>query len=634
MGPGEMASRVYDAGLQAALILRASALEARAAGLPPQVSRVPVINGHLQGVDWETRNRVVSVSVPWLNHRGRLFDDEVCLGEVIDWNRDYSTGVVAPPRFSALINHRDPARVGSVRHVWELNRLQHLVPLALSLQWTERDAYRAEVEDQIASWCRQNPFMHGLNWKSPLEAALRLITWGIISFIAEGRLISGQFVNQDVLKAIYLQQYFIRKCYSRHSSANNHLVGEMAGLYIAATLWPATREANKWRKFARCKLVEEMFRQSESDGVHRERAVEYQLFVSEFFLLAGALGQAVGDYFPTEFWERLGRMIAFIDAIRDRKGNSPILGDGDNGQVINLADSQQKRTESLVRLVRKSRRRPVPDLRQTLLLWGQKPESLPLPSFDAPDSDLKSFPAGGYYVLSAGRGSDEEIVVVFDAGSFGLGPLYAHAHADALSFWLSFGGREFLIDPGTYCYDWSNWRQYFRSTAAHNTIRIDGRDQAEQAGTFLWSSRVNAYLESFEDSEGSAEVEGWHDGYRRLADPVIHYRRLRLFKKSRTLAVVDRLECHGRHDVELFFHFSPECRVAQVRNNCFLVTSGERALLVQIDSRLQVMIEQAALLPILGWHSPVFGFKQPCATLVGKASIAGSVPFFSEISPV
>ena len=68
------------------------------------------------------------------------------------------------------------------------------------------------------------------------------------------------------------------------------------------------------------------------------------------------------------------------------------------------------------------------------------------------------------------------------AGSFGLDPLYAHAHADALSFNLSYGGRQFLVDPGTYCYDWSEWRRYFRSTAAHNTVRIDGLDQAVQDG--------------------------------------------------------------------------------------------------------------------------------------------------------
>lgn len=636
MGPNELASRVYQAGLHAMLVMRARSIEARPASLPNRTYRVPAINGHLKNVDWETRDRVLSVAVPWLNHRVRLFDHhEVRLGEVIDWHRDYSTGVTAPLTYSAFINHRDPGLVGNVKCIWELNRLQHLVPLILSLKWTEREAYRREVERQIASWCRENPFMRGLNWKSPLEAALRLITWGVITFITEGSLVTQPDVEPDVLRAIYLQQYFIRKFHSRHSSANNHLVGEMAGLYIACTLWPIAPETSEWRAFARARLVEEILRQTESDGVHRERAIEYQLFVCEFFLLAGSLGQATGDPFPPEFWERLSRMIEFSDAIRDRLGNFPIIGDNDNGQVINLGDHAAKRAASIASLLHpRSEHRKNADLRQTLLLWGQNPHDLPFRASAADDqASLRSFPDGGYYVLATDRGTEDEMLVLFDAGSFGLDPLYAHAHADALSFTLSYGGRRFLVDPGTYCYDWSDWRRYFRSTAAHNTVRIDGVDQAEQAGTFLWRRPVNAYLAALEDVEGSAEIEGWHDGYQRLADPVTHYRRLRLFKKSRTLAIVDRLECHARHDVEILFHFSPKCRVAQVKSHCFLVTNGEKALLVQLDSRLELRLEQAAISPIFGWYSPSFGFKQPAVTLLGKTSISGSVPFFSEISP-
>jgi len=636
MGPNELASRIYEAGLHAMLIMRARSFQARAASLPSQSYRVPAINGHLKNVDWETRDRVLSVAVPWLNHRAKLFNhEEVRLGKAIDWHRDYSTGVTAPLSYSALINHRDQSVVGNVKFIWELNRLQHLVPLILSLRWTEREAYRREVERQIASWCHENPFMRGPNWKSPLEAALRLITWGVITFIAEGSLISQPEMEPEVLRAIYLQQYFIRKFHSRHSSANNHLIGEMAGLYVACTLWPVRPESVEWRRFARTKLIEEILRQTEPDGVHRERAIEYQLFVCEFYLLAGSLGHATGDPFPPEFWERLSRMIGFLESVRDRSGNFPIVGDNDNGQVINLGDRPQKRLGSLVGLLH-----PRPenwkhaDLRQTLLLWGQNPQDLPLAALEADDAaGLRAFPDGGYYVLAADRGTEDEMVVLFDAGSFGLDPLYAHAHADALSFWLSYGGRQFLIDPGTYSYDWSEWRRYFRSTAAHNTVRIDRLDQAEQAGTFLWRKPVNAYLNSLEDVEGCAEIEGWHDGYRRLADPLTHYRRLRLFKKSRTLAIVDRLECHAQHDVEVLFHFSPRCRVAQVKSHCFLVTNGEKALLVQLDSRLQVRLEQGANSPIFGWYSSTFGFKRPAVTLVGKTTISGSVPFFSEISP-
>ena len=112
-----------------------------------------------------------------------------------------------------------------------------------------------------------------------------------------------------------------------------------------------------------------------------------------------------------------------------------------------------------------------------------------------------------------------------DFGPLGLGSTAAHGHADALSLWLSIDGEYFLIDAGTYAYhSHPEWRTFFRSTAAHNTVCVDGRSQSEMAGRFLWSSKANAHLLRFEDSFGQVTIEGEHDGYMRLPDPVNHRR--------------------------------------------------------------------------------------------------------------
>src|SRR6185295_2959480 len=125
-------------------------------------------------------------------------------------------------------------------------------------------------------------------------------------------------------------------------------------------------------------------------------------------------------------------------------------------------------------------------------------------------------------------------------------------HADALSFTLSAGGLEFLVDTGTYAYHTQpEWRQYFRGTAAHNTVRIDGEDQSLQGGAFLWLAKANAGVRSFASSASRDEFEGWHDGYLRLPDPVLHRRRLMLDKRSRSILIEDRLEMRGSHLVEL-----------------------------------------------------------------------------------
>jgi hypothetical protein len=377
-------------------------------------------------------------------------------------------------------------------------------------------------------------------------------------------------------------------------------------------------------------------RQVEDDGVGKERATEYQLFILEFFLLAGALGQAIDDPFPPEYWERLRCMVTFLSAISDREGNLPMIGDSDSGQVVKLPESPRERARSLIQLSQFPRK-PAPEARETevrslLLLWGQTPEEIPLAPVQTADQHLRIFPQGGYYVLAADRGHDDEMIVVFDAGPLGFPPLYAHGHADALSFWLSYGGHEFLIDPGTFCYYANDvWRAYFRGTAAHNTVRIDGGDQSVAGGRFLWRQAARCRAERVEDNDEFVAVEGSHDGYQRLTDPVTHWRGMRLQKKSRRLVITDRLECRSRHDVEIFFHFSETCQVRQVGSASFEALNGNKRLSIRLDTQLKPELYRGSETPISGWVSRAFGVKEPTFTLVGHARVTGSAQFLTEV---
>ena len=61
---------------------------------------------------------------------------------------------------------------------------------------------------------------------------------------------------------------------------------------------------------------------------------------------------------------------------------------------------------------------------------------------------------------------------------------------------LSAGGREMLIDPGTYAYHTQRpWRDYFKGASAHNTVRVDGLDQSVSGGNFLWTRHARARCE-------------------------------------------------------------------------------------------------------------------------------------------
>ena len=636
MEAGEIISRIADGGRHVALRAALPALQQRShrrLKKPDYSCNAPGIQCQLGTISKPVQQAVISVANNWLAHRASIFSlNEIPLGKPIDWHRDYSSGVVVPCRYSALINARDQRTVGDIKYIWELNRLQHLILLALAWSWTRNADYWNEIEKQLLSWQRSNPFMMGVNWKSPLEAGMRLISWAYVSFLIARSMQASETYRKILQQNIYQHQYFIRKFYSTHSSANNHLIGEMAGLYVASVVWPWFRESASWRAFARRKLVEEMFRQVEADGVGKERATEYQIFILEFFVLAGALGHLTDDPFPNDYWARLKRMTGFLSAMANRSGDLPIFGDGDSGQAVRLPETTtRERSDSLVRMGERQEEAST-DLRSVLLLWGQTPDEIPIGPLPTSGRSVDAFPYGGYYVLATDRGGDNEMVVVLDSGPLGLAPLNAHGHADALSFWFSYGGREFLIDPGTYCYQANQWRSYFRGTAAHNTVRVDSEDQSVSGGPFLWRQTAHCRTEQVDDTNEFAEVAASHDGYRRLKDPVIHTRSLRLLKKSRRLVITDRLECQGSHAIELLFHFSEKCHVRQAGADSFEALNCNKRVVVGVDSRLKPELYRGCENPIFGWVSRTFGVKEPSFTLVSRTDITGPVQFVTEIS--
>ncbi len=641
MGPTEIASRVSDMGRHSWLRGSLSRVQLGAKHWPTSaLSEIDFsrLRALVSQVGVEQRETVVDLADQWVAHRASFLGlQAVSLGTCINWHRDYGSGVVAPQRYSESINYRDAAVAGDVKNIWELNRHHQLVLLALAQVWSGNVRYEQELLAQLTSWREQNPFMYGLNWKSPLESAMRLIAWAqVVGLLTEQERVQ-RFFRQDMRTTLYEHQYVLRTFFSKHSSANNHLIGEMAGLYVGSVVWPWYRESGAWRAFARQSLIDEMERQVEEDGAGRERATEYQLFILEFFLLAGTLGQAIGEPFPPHYWERLRRMLTLLAVMGDRAGHLPVFGDGDGGQVVWLPETLGARAESRIRLARDSvgavaDDTVVPDLRAVLSLWGQSPADIPLAPVKVPLRRLQSFPQGGYYVLSSHRGAEHECLVVVDAGPHGLGPLYAHGHADALSFWLSYGGYEFVVDPGTFCYFGNeDWRSYFRSTAAHNTVRVDGVDQSVAQGRFLWGPVARCQVERTDETETSIDFEASHDGYHRLSDPVTHRRQLSLSKTSAALAITDQLDCRHAHQVELFFHFSETCEVTALGSGHFALVNGDRQLCLEVDSQLIPELYRGSEQPIAGWVSPHFGVKSPSFTLVARGEITDSTQFCSRI---
>jgi hypothetical protein len=572
--------------------------------------------------------------------------ESVKLGFPPDWNKDPKTGKAAPMQFGKTIDYRDEAIVGDIKYLWEPNRHLELVWLAQAWHLSKDDRYLDGARCLLSSWFKQNPYPFGVNWTSSLEHAIRLINWSFAWHIFGGPqspLLSGpegEALEKQWMESVYQHCFFISKHHSKYSSANNHLLGEFAGLFIGAVTWPLWDKSLVWEKDARLGLEEQSLLQNAPDGGNREQAIWYQHEVIDFLLIAGLLARNTGSDFSEQYWKRLELLMEFIASLMDVDGNIPMLGDSDDAIIVKLSVYPEVYKSLLAtgavlfsRSDFKAKGCEVDDKTRWLLgdIAAKKFEAVP------PDSDKlqlrREFRDSGYYLLGCNFGSQDEIRMLADAGPLGYLGIAAHGHADALALTLSVAGHEILIDPGTYAYHTeSEWRNYFKGTSAHNTVRIDNVDQSVSAGNFMWTRHARAECLKFEYSDAEDVWIAEHDGYQRLSDPVSHKRMVSFDKSQRIFLVCDTLECNDEHSVEIHWHFN-EKSLIQVRGRIVHIQLAD--VLVRMSMRdlsLEPEIFHGQSSPPLGWVSRRFDTKKPSPTLRWSGRISSSCQFITEIS--
>ena len=222
----------------------------------------------------------------------------------------------------------------------------------------------------------------------------------------------------------------------------------------------------------------------------------------------------------------------------------------------------------------------------------------------------RSFPEAGYTVIRGGNGA----ILTFDHGPLGLPPLYNHGHADALSITLAVNGRPMLVDPGTYRYNGvPEWRRYFKGTRAHNTVTVDGHDQAVQETGFIWSHPFKATLARVAEIGHAVILEGWHDGYKRLKEPVIHHR-IVFFLDDRYFLIRDIFVGEGVHDFELNYHLHPAAAVTS-ENDWWMIDHGGERVFIKLLTGGSFNLKMGQENPPFGWFSRAYGLKVKSAVL-------------------
>ena len=643
MSPAEMAWRVRDQVVRTAWSPRQVTSQQLARTAPPVPARPLTFTAVLPPdtavrVPEEAREQLLDAADRLLRGEWESLGVLRTDLEWPDWFCDPVTGLRSDPdKYAFRVDHRSEEKVGNVKQVWELSRLQHLTVLSAAWFLSRDERYACRVADHLRSWWRENPFLSGVHWTSGIELGIRLISlvW-IRRLLADWPGVADLF-ERDALavRQIRWHQQYLAAFPSRGSSANNHVIAEAAGQLIASCAFPWFRESEGWRRRSARLLERELIRNSFPSGVGRELASDYQCFIAELGFVAAVEAGASGHPLSQGTWDRLGAMADSAAALVDTRLRPPRQGDSDEGCGLLLDAPAANRWPSLLALA---------DALVGRMDWWPRPSAdagsvivgalagTRHPAEGRPDRRPGRFADAGVTLLRTS--GENEIWCRCDGGPHGYLSIAAHAHADALSVEVRYAGIDILADPGTYCYHGERaWRSYFRSTIAHNTAELGGRSQSSERGPFMWARHAQAREIEVIDDGDIARWTAEHSGYASLDPPALHRRSVLLDRASRSIDIIDEIEGSGQ-DVRLAFHFGPDVQ-AELDGSCVTLSwphaDTPGAARLQLPGVLRWSLHRGETDPILGWYSPGLGRRVPAFTILGFGRWPSDAPLATRL---
>ena len=406
---------------------------------------------------------------------------------------------------------------------------------------------------QIEKWVKENPPAKGIGW-DPYPTSLR-----IVNFVKWH--LARNSLSPRALHSLAVQTRYLSKRLEYHL-LGNHLFANAKALIFSGLFFNST-ESRAWLKTGFAILNDQIAEQILSDGGHFERSPMYHSIILEDLLDLINLYRVYGEEVPSLWFDIVKKMRLWLQNMSHEDGQIALFNDA----AFEITSSPEQ-----------------------IELYAQR---LGLEKIQPPIEKLISLNSSGYISLKQGPA-----LAILDVAPIGPDYLPAHAHADTLTFELSLFGRRIIVNSGTSCYGLSKERHRQRSTAAHNTVEIDGQNSSEVWGGFRVARRAYPKDLQLTELSGEIRVQCSHTGYERLKSKNIHRREWCL--SSNYLIVNDQIIGVFKQAVSRFF-FHPDVKLDQdIEWRC------EDGLVQVVDST---------------WH-PRFGFSVPskCLEVVWQKS--------------
>jgi uncharacterized heparinase superfamily protein len=429
--------------------------------------------------------------------------------------------LVAPECFMLLGERGCLAEVGwtgnQCAKLWRYN--QHYFD---DLNAHNADTRREWHHSLLQRWIAENPPSRGDGWE-PYPTSLRIVNWVKWSF-------SGNQLSRDCVNNLAVQARWLSKRLEHHL-LGNHLFANAKALIFVGTFF-CGKEAAVWLAKGLRILKTEIPEQILKDGGQFELSTMYHALALEDMLdLSNVLRKLVKS--PDEHSKK---MIGIIEStLEEIELRIPSMIDWlgtmshPDNEIAFFNDAAFDVAPSCSELFTYAKRL---GFKRCELLAGA----------------VATRKASGYIRLE-----NAEACLFFDVATVGPNYLPGHAHADTLSIELSLFGKRVFVNSGTSEYGTTKERNRQRSTAAHNTLEINGESSSEVWSGFRVARRAFPFKVHAAEKSACLLATAWQDGYKRLTSPVYVGRRVTLaesylqiedFVEGEFHTAVSRFHCH------------------------------------------------------------------------------------------
>lgn len=383
------------------------------------------------------------------------------------------------------------SKYDDVKMVWEPNRLQFLLPMAVKYCNTKENKYKNLIVEILDFWSEKNKFEYSINWNNNLEVAVRAV-----SIVMTLIILNDDNLNEKYSKLVYQHAKYLYNeiNYSKACIPNNHLIGEATSLLMLSRILKFN-ESKKWYKRA-IKILKEHNDIISDDGVSKENSFSYQFFVTKMYILALSFIDDEGLFEVIN-----NKIIKSLDFLRYTIINQQKVinyGDNDNAYYFSIED-EYNLSRDITRYYNYFFKYELDDETQII---------------DALLRNLNKVIKTGEINNSNYFCNKNIFIYKWDNNLlfFNAKKIEGHAHNDSLAIVLVIDGKEVLLDSGTYSYNLDKEkRRYYTSRNAHNTILFD-KHNVMLVGTFRWNNLIDSYITKIDDDQKNIVVEGILEG--------------------------------------------------------------------------------------------------------------------------